>query len=801
MIPNPNSQSYDQKIGISGEAMTVIMDEKSAHTLSSVIYSNHRRIEAVMRELCTNAYDSHIKARKEDTPIVVTLPTLGFPYLMIQDSGVGLAKEDGEVFFGTYFASGSQFEEKPTGYYGLGAKSPHAYTDAYEIIMVKDGLKNTMLCFKNENGVPAYNVLTANEATTDQNGVCFKVPVREKDFDSFHKAASFVLPMFAVQPTVLNAEDTLIASMQEMKDCKASSDFDRVPAMLFSEGSLPRALDKHPSKNNLMIRMGNILYPANARLLEGEGVVSRSGYFYELWSILRSKELFLLLEVDIATHGMTVEPGREKIITNAKNIATLEAMCERVVKRLKAEAKADYGEKTAWQVTSKMMAGIGFDELKEKDPSQYLKAYLYGAKPHLTISDISGMMARYNVNISVIRANQDFTKTSSMSAARFMSNNYGYFNPKQIRKIIILDDKKIKVGDISDQMRDMYIDKCLESKVHDKILNYKSGAQFSVLGILIRAKGKDSDTEGFASAFFGKGEYSMASDLMLHDVDISEHKRLVNATAEHYVFSEYYLDLIKQRNRVNLFKIKNEGARALVGPAKRLPLIYMTSKEFSDKKDDIVALYRLSGSKRCFSIVVSDEKVGSVPHFSSLEKVLMTSFRYTDIKSMINQNAMSEIVFSALTEEGSSGSSSVSYGHKLIKEVVIRHELLTSVLPSSDKHAIDLINKFRITAGSHKLSTSKMIELLDDFKILDLNTGLLTYKAVKKRSQTTKELISSILELFRKNPVEASFYFNINSDLVRGLKDCLLSKASEKMSVESQLTLMSDNTKGKREAA
>ena len=68
---------------------TIDATAKAFSILSDGLYAN--KIRAVVRELSTNAYDSHIDAGKKDVPFEVHLPNSMEPHFSIRDFGTGLS--------------------------------------------------------------------------------------------------------------------------------------------------------------------------------------------------------------------------------------------------------------------------------------------------------------------------------------------------------------------------------------------------------------------------------------------------------------------------------------------------------------------------------------------------------------------------------------------------------------------------------------------------------------------------------------------------------------------------------------
>lgn len=776
MIPGRHSSGY-QQIGIEGESMSIIMDEKSAHTMSSVIYSDHRKKEAVIRELCTNATDAHIMAGKEAVPIEVTLPTLEFPYLMIKDQGVGISTADGIKYFTSFFASGSQLEEKPTGYYGLGAKSPHAYTDTYEIIMIKDGLKSVMLCFKDEEGIPSYRLLTEDVATDEPNGVSFKVPVMEKDFEGFLKAARYVLPMFDTRPTVFGDSAKAQEALVEILAYKETAvDLGSVKIMLTSKDKAPCALRAHPSYRTLTILMGNILYPVEISTYQKNGLTSSDGYLQQLHRELRISELAMTLSIDIVKHGMRVEPGRERIITNAKNMAIMESVAERVVKTLYAEAKKENQGKTAWQISKQVMSGEGFHSLLKKDPVTYLKYQFLGAGQYVKNTQLNPILDYHDVKATVVRSDATLTKTSSMSSSRFISAKQGEFNPIALKNIVLLDDKRIKISEVSDHL--------LRMCVAEEGVLLGPGVTTKALGVIIRANSKKGTPKDFADKMFGEGEYMMASELLNRDFDTSAHDEMNKKTVRLVQFSSHYNTWHYNEDfALSPLELKKHGTRAV--PRRRIArdvFLTMSEEEFEKRKDEMAFLFRY-GRGKTPNILLSKETIKVSNTYPSLDAYVQSNFRYHTFGStftgIVARHAISNLLESVLKEMGVTikENRELNAIHEGIVSIMEKGSALSVVLPDVESPTQKLFLETRSSSLRMGATVNTVINAKHILGKHDLLTKEEINKTLDKFSEGRNALraaMKEILVLLRSNPLEAQYHFSISTERMKAMEGTLL---------------------------
>lgn len=170
------------------DSVRMTIDEEATvfllQSISENLYKNPER--AILQELGSNAFDSHIRAQ-QTRPFEVTLPSALNPVLIIQDWGMGMSKQDIKKVFSKVGGSDKRGTNDERGGYGLGSKSPLAITPSYSLITVKDGEKHTIAVIRDEDGIPDFKFV-GYEKTGEPNGVTVCVPVR--DIDAMHAAAN-----------------------------------------------------------------------------------------------------------------------------------------------------------------------------------------------------------------------------------------------------------------------------------------------------------------------------------------------------------------------------------------------------------------------------------------------------------------------------------------------------------------------------------------------------------------------------------------------------------------------------------
>lgn len=146
------------------QTFTMNASKEAFQILSSSLYSNPKL--AIIRELSTNAFDSHKQAGKEDYPFNLHLPTPEEPFFDIRDYGDGIPENLIYDIYTSYFVSTKTDDENQTGCFGLGSKTPFSLVDNYKVISYCEGKKKTYKMFK-EEGLPCVKKIAEEDWTKD----------------------------------------------------------------------------------------------------------------------------------------------------------------------------------------------------------------------------------------------------------------------------------------------------------------------------------------------------------------------------------------------------------------------------------------------------------------------------------------------------------------------------------------------------------------------------------------------------------------------------------------------------------
>lgn len=182
---------------------TIAQSSKVFDFFASQTYSD--KFKAIVRELVSNALDSHAEAGNTDS-VDVYLPDAFDPYFRVKDHGIGMSHDFATSSFMCY-SDGSTKDNSNLviGGFGIGSKSPFAYTDQFTLRSVHNGTASVYSVFKDEDGIPSIGLLE-QKPTNEVNGVEFSLPVEDEDFAAFTTAAQTGLPYFFERVRLHGAE-------------------------------------------------------------------------------------------------------------------------------------------------------------------------------------------------------------------------------------------------------------------------------------------------------------------------------------------------------------------------------------------------------------------------------------------------------------------------------------------------------------------------------------------------------------------------------------------------------------------
>lgn len=180
--------STDFKVKVTGTTFRVLFDQ---------LYQN--KIRAVVRELSTNAYDSHCDAGVGHLPFDIHLPTRYEPEFYVRDYGTGMSHQTVMTVYSSAFDSLKRDTNDQVGYFGLGSKSPFAYGDSFTVSCYDGKEERLYVATLGSDSIPELSLL-AVQPSLEPTGVRVGMSVSDSDYETFRAEAASVLRYFPVVP-------------------------------------------------------------------------------------------------------------------------------------------------------------------------------------------------------------------------------------------------------------------------------------------------------------------------------------------------------------------------------------------------------------------------------------------------------------------------------------------------------------------------------------------------------------------------------------------------------------------------
>lgn len=227
-------------IKANGKAFKVLIDG---------LYSDKAR--AVVRELWSNAFDSHIEAGRADQPFDCHLPTVWEPWFTVRDYGVSMTHVGVMRLYTTVFESSKEDTNAQVGKLGLGSKSPFAYTDTFTVTAYLKGERRTYSAFIGADYIPRISHMDTAQ-TTEPDGLEVSFPVKIEDIANFTIAAQRTALGFDVLPNIIGS-DQLSAGKR----------------VVVLEGTGWRLYDRLGDTSSAHAKQGCVVYPMSPGAIPG----------------------------------------------------------------------------------------------------------------------------------------------------------------------------------------------------------------------------------------------------------------------------------------------------------------------------------------------------------------------------------------------------------------------------------------------------------------------------------------------------------------------------------------------------
>lgn len=305
------------------------------HVLSTSLYNNPTL--AVVRETICNSWDAHIEADKTDTPIRITIDTDNF--ITFRDFGNGIPDELIGSIYGVYGASTKKSNSSVTGGFGLGCKSPFAYTDSFQVTSWNQGkmsVYNVAKAAIENDGKPGI-VPIVTGIPTEESGLEVKFQLGKHDMNTF---------VHYITSIVFNGEIKAELSIPKLVKTEAGNSIQQgdytllnTLGMSFEPGSYDMSdswYKGYMGNSNIFVRYGNVMYPIVSSPASEEAV----GLILNFMNIIGASNLV----VQAAPDTLAIAPSRETLSNQKLTDDGITTLCVDLVDRMEKEIKAKIPE-------------------------------------------------------------------------------------------------------------------------------------------------------------------------------------------------------------------------------------------------------------------------------------------------------------------------------------------------------------------------------------------------------------------------------------------------------------------------
>ncbi len=253
--------------------------------LSSNLYSDPE--QSFIREIVSNAWDSHVEAGTTDIPVIIRFKNdVNEKSITIRDYGVGLSPERFQTVYCNIGSSTKRESNDFIGGFGIGKYSSLACSNTVYIVSYYEGKSYHYVMVKSGNSITT-NLVMENP-TTEKNGV--EVTIKNIDSIGQYKRALQFIVFF---PNIY----------VDGIDC----DINTTKVKKFNNFAVAS------SSISSKLLLGNVLYPCNDSLLSSESKL----FLYNI------RDTGIVVKFDVGEINIT--PNRESIIYSSDTVSKIES--------------------------------------------------------------------------------------------------------------------------------------------------------------------------------------------------------------------------------------------------------------------------------------------------------------------------------------------------------------------------------------------------------------------------------------------------------------------------------------------
>ncbi len=250
------------KVG-TGDTRGFKFDVNNAFFFKSMIdglYSDKE--SSVVREIIANAFDAHAMAKnKPAQPVEVNLPTMFSNNFSVRDFGDGMSHDFVMDLYTTLGHSEKTKTNAATGMFGLGAKTPFAVADAFEVRVFTGTEVRIYQCSYAKNGCPELTHVQTLPST-EHSGVKITVPITDRTMQAaFERAINNAALCYFDKNIKFNRPTSSGDNMLDL----AKNAVRKIGTNYFVRES---TTGNHTSCDTVYVRQGFAVYPCDLRKLK-----------------------------------------------------------------------------------------------------------------------------------------------------------------------------------------------------------------------------------------------------------------------------------------------------------------------------------------------------------------------------------------------------------------------------------------------------------------------------------------------------------------------------------------------------
>lgn len=300
-------------------------------------------IRAIVRELATNAIDASKQKGLDPMDWTIQLPNAANPMFSIEDKGVGINEQDIYDVYCVLFKSTKSGTNDQTGMFGLGSKTPFAYTRQFVITSACDGMKKTYSAGYGPDDIPF--VTKVGEVPSNETGLKVMFAVMQKDFNDFYDAFTMSAIAWPGLPKILGASEYYAYLRRSNYIDDGKSAFEKT-VQLYHGNKLPEESRDFfiPINAKFCIEMGSVIYSIDDDVLDDASK-----------AIIRKADGHFIIHAPIGAVDIT--PNREEL-----------KYTEKTIKFLNTEITSTYiigigapSEKDGWRNNENFFSSREFD--------------------------------------------------------------------------------------------------------------------------------------------------------------------------------------------------------------------------------------------------------------------------------------------------------------------------------------------------------------------------------------------------------------------------------------------------------